>query len=74
LYNGGPLVGSGQWEDNSAAKAYLNYILFDENFTLVDLGFDQISASATQVGASPVVAHDYLSLHIKIKQKIRYSL
>ncbi|MBX7125127.1 MAG: hypothetical protein K1X47_05505 [Cyclobacteriaceae bacterium] len=51
-----------------APKAYLNYILFDQNFVMVDMGWDQISIAAKQVGATPVVPHEYLSLHVKVKQ------
>lgn len=59
--NDGPWIGSGMY-DNTVPRAYLNYILFDENFIPVDLGFDQV----TTAGAS---AHDLLSLHVKVKQK-----
>ncbi len=65
---GGPWINSSMWDD-TAPKAYLNYILFDENFALVDFGFDQISTQGEQVGVTPVVPHDYLSLHVKVAQK-----
>lgn len=68
LFGSGAFIGSEDW-DASAPKAYLNYILFDEDFVLVDFGFDQIGMDAKQVGASPVIPHDYLSLHVKVKQK-----
>jgi RHS repeat-associated protein len=69
-FSAGPYIGRvPPYEDGSAPKAYLNYILFDENFALLDFGFDQISASAQQVGATPFVAHDYLSLHVKVQKK-----
>jgi RHS repeat-associated protein len=32
LFGTGPLIGAGDWEDDNAPKAYLNYILFDRNF------------------------------------------
>lgn len=67
LFSGGPLINSSQWE-NDQPKAYLNYILFDENFNLADFGFDQITAGK-QVGVSPDVDHDYLSLHVQVQQK-----
>jgi|JI10StandDraft_1071094.scaffolds.fasta_scaffold00858_15 RHS repeat-associated protein len=69
LFGGGPAITTGEWEDDNAPKAYLNYILFDQNFALVDMGWDQISYSAKQVGVSPVVAHDLMSLHVKVKQQ-----
>lgn len=69
-YAPGPVIGRLEpYEDNVAPRAYLNYILFDENFALVDFGFDQISTSAQQVGVSPIVPHDYLNLHVKVKKK-----
>jgi RHS repeat-associated protein len=69
VYPTGPWVGPSNLEDANAPRAYLNYLLFDENFNLVDLGFDQISANAQQIGASPVVPHDYLSLRVRVKLK-----
>ncbi|MCC6836850.1 MAG: fibronectin type III domain-containing protein, partial [Cytophagales bacterium] len=69
LFGGGPAITTGEWEDDNAPKAYLNYILFNESFVLVDMGWDQIGYSAKQVGVTPVVAHDYMSLHVKVKQK-----
>jgi RHS repeat-associated protein len=68
--NGGPWIGNDKW-DASAPKAYLNYILFDENFVLQDFGFDQISTSAKQSLSLPIVLvpHDYLNLHIKVQKK-----
>jgi RHS repeat-associated protein len=69
-FSPGPFIGRVQpVEDALAPKAYLNYILFDENFLLLDFGFDQISVNAKQVGATPVVAHDYLKLHVAVKKK-----
>lgn len=65
---GAPWINSSKW-DPTAPKAYLNYILFDENFQLSDFGFDQISTDAAQSGLSPDVDHDYLSLHVKVQQK-----
>src|SRR5690606_27658284 len=56
MFGSGAFIGSDDW-DAGAPKAYLNYILFDEDFNLVDFGFDQISENAEQVGATPVVPH-----------------
>jgi RHS repeat-associated protein len=52
-----------------APRAYLNYILFDENFVLVDFGFDQISLNANQNPAEPLIPHDYLNLHVQVHEK-----
>lgn len=69
LFAAGPIITSSNWESSAAPKAYLNYILFDQNFALVDFGFDQIGTNGEQVGVSPVTAADYLNLHVKVKQK-----
>lgn len=69
LFAAGPIITNSNWESSAAPKAYLNYILFDQNFALVDFGFDQIGTNAEQVGVSPVTAADYLNLHVKVKQK-----
>ncbi len=60
-YAAGSLIGSGDVEDQSAPKAFLNYVLFDNNYVMVDFGFDQV----TSAGAT---AHDYLALHVNVKQ------
>ncbi len=64
----GPVNGTGPWDDSMAPRAYLNYILFDQSFALVDMGWQQVSTAAKQVGATPVVPHEYLSLHVKVQQ------
>lgn len=61
MFGSGAFIGSGDWDEN-APKAYLNFILFDEDFNLIDFGFDQLS----QVAGS---AHELLSLHVKVQQK-----
>jgi RHS repeat-associated protein len=61
MFGSGAFIGSGDWDEN-APKAYLNYILFDEDFNLIDFGFDQLSQSAGS-------AHELLSLHVKVQQK-----
>ncbi len=48
--------------DPSTPRAYLNFILFDENFGIEDFGFQQV----TDAGAT---AHELLSLHVKIERK-----
>src|SRR5690606_28066290 len=61
MFGSGAFIGSGDWDEN-APKAYLNFILFDEDFNLIDFGFDQLSQSAGS-------AHELLSLHVKVQQK-----
>ncbi len=68
---GGAYINSSRWDD-TAPKAYLNYILFDQNFALQDFGYDQISSTAGQVVPVPpnvFTPHDYLNLHVRVKQK-----
>jgi RHS repeat-associated protein len=65
----GSLIDPGDIEDEEPPRAFINYLLFDENFALVDAGFDQVTTNAEQVGVSPNVLHDYLSLHVKVNQK-----
>jgi hypothetical protein len=48
------------YEDGAAPKAFLNYILFDENFVFQDFGFDQIDSEAGGLAAP----HDQMSLHV----------
>jgi RHS repeat-associated protein len=69
-FSAGPYIGRVEpAEDATAPKAYLNYLLFDQNYALVDFGFDQINISAKQVGSTPVVPHDLLALHVQVKKK-----
>lgn len=66
LNQAGLLVHQGKNVDEAAPKAYLNYILFDENYVMYDLGFDQIStnALATVKGSS----HDLLTLEAIVRR------
>jgi RHS repeat-associated protein len=69
LFQFGPYVGRVEpYEYENAPKAFLNYILFDENFVLQDFGFDQVSTVANQSGAEPI-PHELLTLHVKVEQK-----
>ncbi len=68
-FGAGSLVAPEDIEDDEPPRAFLNYILFDEDFVPVDFGFDQVTANAEQVGVSPNVPHDYLGLHVKVRQK-----
>ncbi len=61
VFSGGSMIDPGDYEDEDSPKAFLNYILFDDNFVMVDFGFDQVSSA----GAT---AHDYLALHVKVNE------
>jgi hypothetical protein len=57
-FSAGPYIGRvPPYEDGSAPKAYLNYILFDENFALLDFGFDQISTTAQQKAVAIIIGN-----------------
>ncbi len=64
MFSDGPFIDAYLDDDDTAPKAYLNYILFDGDFNLEDFGFDQIDATADQSAI-----HGYLSLHVKVKKK-----
>jgi hypothetical protein len=65
LYDGNVYIGDeAAYEDPAAPKAFLNYVLFDDQFNLVDFGFDQVDTGSDQNGV-----HDQLSLHVKVQKK-----
>lgn len=66
LDQAGLLVHNGKGVDEGAPKAYLNYILFDENYRVYDLGFDQISTSALTTGKG--TPHDQLTLEATVRR------
>jgi RHS repeat-associated protein len=65
LFNAGPVIGSAGFAyDGGAPKAFLNYILFDDNFVPYDFGYDQIGSS----GAMPGGTADKMSLTARVKK------
>lgn len=38
----------------SAPKAFVNILIFDKNYNLLDIAYDQITTAAYQEGATPV--------------------
>ncbi|HEY9044504.1 MAG TPA: RHS repeat-associated core domain-containing protein [Ohtaekwangia sp.] len=53
LFNAGPIIGtSGFAYDGDAPKAFLNYILFDDNFVPYDFGYDQIGSAGAMPGGT----------------------
>jgi RHS repeat-associated protein len=55
----GGLVAGGSG-GSGTVKAFVNIIVFDKNYKLIDFMWDGINPAANQVGATPVVAHDYM--------------
>jgi RHS repeat-associated protein len=64
LFASGPIIGAGDWEDDDAPKAYLNYILFDKNFVAYDMGIDQINIEALENGTDIPHDHMYLEAYV----------
>lgn len=62
---GGMMIGQGEWEDDNAPKAYLNYILFDKDYIPYDMGWDQIDADALENGTN---VHDELTLSAVVRK------
>jgi RHS repeat-associated protein len=65
----GSLVAGGNGGNSTGPKAFVNIIVFDKNYKLLDFAWDAIDPSAHQVGASPVVPHDYMSLEYVAKEE-----
>jgi RHS repeat-associated protein len=61
LFTGTTWVSPSKTDDDLAPKAYVNYLLFDLNFNLVDFGFHQVTTTAA-------TTWDYLSVGVKVKQ------
>src|SRR5690606_30998853 len=68
LFNSGWFLGPNDWEDVNAPKAFLNYILFDEDFIAYDMGWDQISTDAEVTGSNPDPPHERLSLQAVVRK------
>ncbi len=66
LFAAGALITAGDWEDDHAPKAYLNYILFDQDHKAYDMGFDQVSEEALEDGSD--IAHDKMYLKALAKK------
>ena len=66
LFAAGALITADDWEDDEAPKAYLNYILFDEDHKAYDFGFDQIDKAALEDGTH--TAHDKMYLKALAKK------
>ncbi len=54
---------------SGTVKAFVNIIVFDKNYRLLDMMWDPIDASANQVGATPIIAHDYMMREYTAKEE-----
>ena len=52
-----------------APRAFVNIIVFDKNYRLLDAAWEAIDPAAHQVGLSPVVAHDYMMREYTAKEE-----
>ena len=72
FFAAGPaILGSGeyQWENEDAPKAYINIIIFNKNYEIVDFGFDQIDEGYDQPLGDPTKhPHDLLELKYKVQE------
>ncbi len=64
LFSAGPFLDATDWEDANAPKAFLNYILFDQDYVPYYYGLDQIDITANEDGSD--IAHDYLNLSANV--------
>ncbi|MEL7003942.1 MAG: polymorphic toxin type 47 domain-containing protein, partial [Bacteroidota bacterium] len=64
LFASGPIISVG---DETTPRAYLNYLLFDENLVLVDAGYQRVSALAIEDGSD--IFHEKLELEVVPDQK-----
>lgn len=66
----GGLVAGGTGGNNpSGPKAFVNIIVFDKNYKYMDAAWDGISSAAHQVGATPVVPHEYMMQEYTVKEE-----
>jgi RHS repeat-associated protein len=69
LFSAGSLLAADPGVDPGAPKAFLNILLFDGKYNLVDLAYDQISAFAKQeVGEVTKQPHDRLYRELVVSQ------
>ncbi len=64
LFMSGPIFTGNS--DTSIPRAYLNYLVFDEQMTLVDMGFRQVSAAGQTDGTTGT--HETLSAELTISK------
>lgn len=66
----GGLVASGNSGSiNDSTEAFVNIIVFDKNYKLLDAAWKRISPTANQINATPVVSHQYLKREYTIKEE-----
>ena len=56
-------------KEQEVPKAYLNYLLYDENYQLVDQGFQQVSEAAAVGKANPSATPEALALEVPVAEE-----
>ncbi len=56
-------------KEQEVPQAYLNYLLYDENYQLVDQGFQQVSQAAAVGKANPSASPEELALEVPIQEE-----
>ena len=64
----GGLVAGGSG-GGGTVKAFVNIIVFDKNYKLLDMMWDPLDPAANQVGATPIIAHDYMMREYTAKEE-----
>ncbi len=54
---------------STGPKAFVNIIVFDKNYKLLDASWEAVDPAANQVGATPVVPHDYMMREYTAKEE-----
>src|SRR5690606_21089887 len=65
----GSIVAAGDGGTSSGPNAFVNIIVFDKDFNLLDAAWEAIDPGAEQIGASPVVTHDYIMAEYTVKHE-----
>jgi RHS repeat-associated protein len=66
----GGFVDSGtQGSNPTPPQAFVNIVVFDKNYNFLDASWDQVSATAEQIGISPYVEHDYMTQEYTIAEE-----
>ena len=60
-------------KEQEAPQAYLNYLVYDENFQLVDQGFRQVSKAAAVGKSNPSATPEELALEVPIEEGYLYT-
>jgi len=69
LNNWGSLVVGGDGGESSGPKAFVNIVVFDKYYNLLDASWEAMDPNAHQDGATPVVPHDYMMREYTVKEE-----